>query len=207
MPLRLWHTSLSRGDSERSSEPRYAPGNTPPAILSGTSSDCLDATWANEREPKRKAHPVGPDEDTRSVTSGEFRCLRCGFELWMPVARLRVSSLGLYDDARFPGRCLLALDEHHEDLATMPGPLAAEFLEDARLAGRAIRAAVVADRVNYAVLGNVVSHVHFHLVPRVIAGDPAPQKAPWESPLLKEPLQQADRKRIMGALQEYIRQC
>jgi len=40
---------------------------------------------------------------------GKYRCATCGFELHHPIATLSVSALGLYDDARFPGRCILAL--------------------------------------------------------------------------------------------------
>jgi diadenosine tetraphosphate (Ap4A) HIT family hydrolase len=103
-------------------------------------------------------------------------------ELWRPLVKLNVSTLGLYDDERYPGRCLLVLDEHWEDLATVPENLACDLLADARRAASAVQKAVGADRINYAVLGNVEPHVHFHLIPRRWSEDPAPGRSPWHAP-------------------------
>jgi len=47
------------------------------------------------------------------VTVG-YECDQCRFDLWLPVASLFVSELGFYDDARFPGRCILAFRDHAE---------------------------------------------------------------------------------------------
>ncbi|MCF6506859.1 HIT domain-containing protein [Blastococcus sp. MG754426] len=117
-----------------------------------------------------------------------YTCSRCGMSLWHPVADLEVSTLGLYDDARYPGRCLLVVHEHFDDLATMPEELANAALADARRAALAIKDAVAADRINYAVLGNVISHVHFHLIPRRWTLDPAPGLSPWQTAQPATPL-------------------
>ncbi len=111
-----------------------------------------------------------------------FSCSHCGFALWLPVASLNVSTLGLYDDARFPGRCILALNEHAEDFALMSDDLAFDFILDARLAARAIAEAMAVPRVNYAILGNAEPHVHFHLIPRNPDVDPVPNRSPWNHP-------------------------
>lgn len=129
-----------------------------------------------------------------------YVCATCGFALWRPLRRLSVSVLGLYDDGRFPGRCLLALDAHHDDLALVPPDLLAAYMADVQAAGSAIAAATGADRINYAVLGNAVPHVHFHLVPRVRASDPVPDKAPWETPLPKELLDPEERAAVSAAI-------
>lgn len=116
-------------------------------------------------------------------------CETCKFDLHHVVGRLKISTLGLYDDARFPGRALLSLDDHHDDLATMPIELAQKFLVDMRCAALAIQRATGADRMNYAVLGNAVPHVHAHLIPRIREGDPVPNKAPWAHPDPVQPLE------------------
>ena len=120
--------------------------------------------------------------------------------LWHPIAPLSVSTLGLYDDDRYPGRCLLVLEEHYDDMSTMPEKLAQELLVDARRAARAIRAAVGADRINYAVLGNAISHVHYHLIPRVSNADPAPGRSPWQTDLPNRFLHSGDRQQIIAAI-------
>ena len=116
--------------------------------------------------------------------------------LWHPLVDLTVSTLGLYDDARYPGRCLLVLHEHVEDMTSMPNDLACALLGDARRAGFAIQQAVQADRINYAVLGNVVPHMHYHLVPRRWQIDPAPGLSPWQTSEPVRPLPSADRRVI-----------
>jgi diadenosine tetraphosphate (Ap4A) HIT family hydrolase len=112
----------------------------------------------------------------------EMTCYTCDFTLFHVITELRCSTLGLYDDARFPGRCILSLRAHYDDLIDVPRTLVIEFFDDMRCAGAAIKAVTGADRINYAILGNAVSHVHAHLIPRVTGGDPVPNRAPWAHP-------------------------
>lgn len=109
-----------------------------------------------------------------------YRCEVCRFELWLPIAQLDVSTLGLYDDARFPGRCLLVLDEHFEDLREVPPDLASGFMHDTQRVASAIAKVVIPDRLNYAILGNVVPHIHMHIIPRTRRADPNFRRPPWE---------------------------
>ncbi|MEW6280783.1 MAG: HIT family protein [Candidatus Eremiobacterota bacterium] len=133
----------------------------------------------------------------------EYRCAVCSFRLWQPIARLGVSTLGLYDDARFPGRCLLVLNEHHDDFSTLNPELTARFVADVQLVGRAIRTALSPVRVNYALLGNAEPHVHFHLIPRY-PDDPVPDQAPWKHPDRATNLPEPERRRVVAALQEAL---
>ena len=57
-------------------------------------------------------------------------CHSCGFELYHPVAESATTRLGLYDDARFPGRCILMLQAHYTSLEQVP-PEAIERLVQA----------------------------------------------------------------------------
>lgn len=117
-----------------------------------------------------------------------YGCEICGFKLYVPVAELRVSWLGLYDDARYPGRCLVVLNEHHEHLQQLDRDLRHHFLDDIDVAMRAIADVTEAERVNMAVLGNTEPHLHGHLIPRVPDGDPVPDRPHWEDPRPRPPL-------------------
>jgi diadenosine tetraphosphate (Ap4A) HIT family hydrolase len=119
---------------------------------------------------------------------GNFSCHVCGFKLWLPVTQLRRSALGLYDDARFPGRCILVFTSHEEQLWDLDAEVAADFLEDARDAARAIARATASPRVNYAILGNTDPHLHWHLIPRFPDREPSPERPPWEHPGPASPL-------------------
>ena len=111
-----------------------------------------------------------------------YRCELCGFSLWRPIARFGVSFLGLYDDSRFPGRCILVLQEHAERWESLPTALLHDFVDDSQIAMKAISMATNCDRVNMAVLGNTDAHVHYHLIPRISKFEPNPQRSPWSDP-------------------------
>ena len=129
-----------------------------------------------------------------------YKCLQCGFTLWHPIARFSCSTLGLYDDDRFPGRCLLALDRHFDDFAVLSPDETLAFAQDAQRAARAIRAATGAERINYAILGNVERHLHFHLIPRIGRTDAIPDKSPWLHPRDAEPLDRQTREHLISRI-------
>jgi diadenosine tetraphosphate (Ap4A) HIT family hydrolase len=144
--------------------------------------------------------------DRNAGTNVEFVCPVCSFELWLPLANLKVSVLGLYDDVRFPGRCILALNNHVEDFSAIEGRLACDFFQDCQTAARAIQRAMNISRVNVAILGNEIAHVHFHLIPRRPLDEPIPNRPPWEHPEPKHRLSEIDRLTISTHIkQELIR--
>jgi diadenosine tetraphosphate (Ap4A) HIT family hydrolase len=140
----------------------------------------------------------------RPESAKSYACFTCGFELWVPLVTLEVSTLGLYDDSRFPGRSILALHDHYEDLGNVEPDTLQRFVLDVRRAGAAIKAATGADRMNYAVLGNVEPHVHFHIIPRVRAVDPVPNRPPWEHPSPASPLPADEIQRLSAAIIEEL---
>lgn len=131
-------------------------------------------------------------------------CLTCGFKLWLPVVRLRTSYLGLYDDARFPGRSLLVLADHVEDLTALSQKTACEFLEDARDSARAIQSITGSPRINYAILGNTEPHLHWHLIPRQPDAEDRPQRPVWEDPRPAAPLGADEVTRLIGQLRSTL---
>ena len=133
-----------------------------------------------------------------------YTCPQCELALWQPIARLTCSTLGLYDDVRFPGRCLLVFHKHVEDFAALDSQDTLAFIEDAKRAARAIQAATKAPRINYAILGNAEPHLHFHLVPRLDAEDPVPGKSPWNHPDEATPLPAATREKLVAKIAAHI---
>lgn len=113
-----------------------------------------------------------------------WACPSCGFELWVPVDAPALSStvVGLYDDGRFPGRCLVVHREHHEHLDALPDAALAAFWADVARVGGAVRRLTGAAKVNYAVLGNATRHLHAHVIPRQPAAEDLPTRPPWNDP-------------------------
>jgi diadenosine tetraphosphate (Ap4A) HIT family hydrolase len=95
---------------------------------------------------------------------------------------LAVSELGIYADARFPGRSLLAYRNHAENLDELPKPDLAALWNDAITVGSLLRSVVGATRINYAVLGNVERHLHIHIIPRKPELEPLPTRSAWSDP-------------------------
>jgi diadenosine tetraphosphate (Ap4A) HIT family hydrolase len=102
---------------------------------------------------------------------------------WIKVAKLSVSTLYLDRNQTYRGHCQLIYDNAHiEGLENLQGGDFARFADDLYRAAGAISRACLPDRMNYASLGNVVPHVHWHLVPRY-KSDPR-----WGAPIYKSNL-------------------
>lgn len=143
------------------------------------------------------AEAITPRSDTEA-------CALCGFELWEPIVSLDVSGVGLYDDARFPGRTLVSLSHHYEHLDDLPPELAARFMHDIQTTARALREALSVQRANVAILGNQEPHVHAHVIPRYPETEPRPFNAPWQDTRQRHPLTDTDRHRLIPQLRLHL---
>src|SRR5262245_39186442 len=86
---------------------------------------------------------------------------------WLLVAKLSSSTLYLDRNQTYRGHCQLIYDGAHiEGLESLSPEDFGRFTQDLHRAARAIAHVCQPDRMNYASLGNVVPHLHWHLVPR-----------------------------------------
>ncbi len=131
-------------------------------------------------------------------------CKDCGFELWFPIANLGVSNLGFYNDARFIGRSILSIIDHHDYLEDVDRPTRLAFMDDIAEASRAIKLATKCSRVNVAILGNAEAHVHAHLIPRYPELEDRPYEAPWVDPRPKIKLDDKDVDRFVQKISYQI---
>lgn len=120
-----------------------------------------------------------PDSTLRNPTQSDLGCPHCGFTLWVPIAESCHTTLGLYDDSRFPGRSIIRLKDHFEDLSDLPPDTLIGFMRDIQIAQRAIQSVTRSARVNVAILGNREHHVHAHLIPRFPHAEEFPDCSPW----------------------------
>jgi diadenosine tetraphosphate (Ap4A) HIT family hydrolase len=104
-------------------------------------------------------------------------------EFWDLVAPLSVSSLYLAKNQTYRGQCTLVFDLRH---AARPDELSTEewlaFCADLYAAQRAVVTVTTPDHINIESLGNVVPHLHWHIIPRYV-GD-----ARWGMPIWTTPL-------------------
>lgn len=108
-----------------------------------------------------------------------FGCSSCGFELFTPISAMPNSLVGLYDDARFPGRCIVSAKNHSESFDEWDDETTLLFMRDIKAVSKAIKTVTGSDRVNFSILGNTVAHVHAHLIPRYPELEKNPGKSPW----------------------------
>ncbi len=111
---------------------------------------------------------------------------------WDLVARLPVSSLYLTANQAYRGRCQLIFDPRHvariDELS--PDEWAA-LSADIYAAQRAIVHVVRPDHVNVESLGNVVPHLHWHIIPRY-ERDPRWGEPVWQPAGEVEPFARLD---------------
>lgn len=94
------------------------------------------------------------------------------------IARMPTGLAILNVDQRYRGRSLLIFERHLEDITELTPAEFAAFGEDMRRLSAAVARTSGAERMNHALLGNVVPHVHWHVIPRT-PDDPNWGAPPW----------------------------
>lgn len=87
------------------------------------------------------------------------------------------------------GYVCLVLQQHAVELHDLDDAQAAAFLRDVRRVSRAVAELTGAVKLNYEVHGNVLPHLHMHVLPRYI-GDPyetRPIDLAWGDPAVYAP--------------------
>jgi diadenosine tetraphosphate (Ap4A) HIT family hydrolase len=105
---------------------------------------------------------------------------------WNDDSDLRIiefdhSYVVLNRDQFFPGYCLLFTKEHVTELFHLDRVVRAELIENINQVAQALYTVFQPDKLNYELLGNMVPHMHWHLVPRY-ATEPL-----WPRPIWAEP--------------------
>lgn len=94
------------------------------------------------------------------------------------VATLPECQVVLADEQLYRGYCILFLRDHAEHLADLPFDRQQRVWDDVARVAAAVRKTVEPVRLNYACLGNLTTHVHWHVIPRH-ADDPEPLHPIW----------------------------
>jgi ATP adenylyltransferase len=95
-----------------------------------------------------------------------FYCTDAHQDYMKEICRLSASTVYLNNEQEYRGRCVVALNEHHTELFHLPAPLRAAYMDDVAAVAQAVQRAFAAEKINYAVYGDIDSHVHFHVVPK-----------------------------------------
>jgi len=119
-------------------------------------------------------------------------CTRWQDEPQLRIAELKHSLVMLNRDQFFPGYTLVFTRTHVTELFHLDKEMRQELMEEVNAVAAALADLFRPAKMNYELLGNMVPHMHWHLVPR-FTDDPL-----WPRPIWSEP----HAENILG-MQEY----
>jgi diadenosine tetraphosphate (Ap4A) HIT family hydrolase len=96
------------------------------------------------------------------------------------VAELQTGYFVLADNQHIPGYTIFLAKRCVPELHDLPNAERTQFLEEMAVAAEATFRAFKPRKLNYELLGNSVSHLHWHLFPRY-DDDPNPQWPVWNN--------------------------
>lgn len=123
-------------------------------------------------------------------------CDRWQTDADLRIAELEHSYLILNRDQFFPGYCLLFTKQHQTELFQLDQTVRQGMMEEVTRTAQALATCFQPDKLNYELLGNMVPHIHWHLIPRFR------RDALWPRPIWSEPHQE-----LQLAADEYRQRC
>lgn len=87
-------------------------------------------------------------------------------DLMIEISTLKVSTLYLFKEQTYEGRCVLAYKGHQNHLTELDDKEYELYMKDLARAAKAMMKAVNPDKINYGAYSDKLSHLHFHLVPK-----------------------------------------
>ncbi len=103
------------------------------------------------------------------VSSAE--CLYCQrndlqHSLMIEICDLKVSTLFLFKEQSYPGRCVIAYKDHVNELFELSEIERNLFMADVCNVAQAIQKAFLPNKINYGAYSDKLPHLHFHIVPK-----------------------------------------
>lgn len=93
-------------------------------------------------------------------------CVNAGGEVLWQDEHCRVVRVGGAEGLAFPGFCRVVWNTHVREMSDLPAAARAHLLDVVVAVEAAVRATVRPHKINLASFGNVVPHLHWHVIPR-----------------------------------------
>lgn len=117
---------------------------------------------------------------------------------------LKYGSLFLNLHQQYKGRCLFVLNNHHENYHELESDVFGGFNEEVKIIGAVINQIFKPDLINYAILGNHIQHVHWHIIPRY-KDDSNWGGPPWPSKNIE--LRDAEYIELVNLIKNHLLDC
>ena len=110
-----------------------------------------------------------------TMTTALPDCLYCRkdqrlTDLMIEITPLQVSTLYLFKEQTYRGRCVVAYHGHVNELFELSDTELALFTQDVARAARAMKKAFNPAKINYGAYSDKLPHLHMHLVPKYADG-------------------------------------
>ncbi|MFU0824178.1 HIT family protein [Clostridium sp.] len=87
-------------------------------------------------------------------------------DLMIKVCKLNASTVYLFREQTYRGRCVVAYDEHVNELYELGEKELEIYMKDVTKAAAAIKKAFSPNKINYGAYSDKLPHLHFHIVPK-----------------------------------------
>jgi diadenosine tetraphosphate (Ap4A) HIT family hydrolase len=114
---------------------------------------------------------IGYGEGADVYMHKDNNCMHCTKDqrlqdLMVEVCELKVSTLYLFKDQTYKGRCLLSFKGHKSELFELTKDELHMYAEDLAQAAAAVQQVFQPDKINYGAYSDKLPHLHFHIVPK-----------------------------------------
>lgn len=102
-------------------------------------------------------------------------CLYCNKnqtqkDLMIEICELRASTVFLFKEQTYKGRCIVAYKGHATELYELEGEALLAYMEDVNLVARTINELFNPAKINYGAYSDKLPHLHIHLAPKYVDG-------------------------------------
>jgi len=82
------------------------------------------------------------------------------------ICELKVSTVFLFREQTYRGRCIVAYKDHNVELYDLKGNDLLAYMEDVNKVARALKEIFSPAKINYGAYSDKLPHLHMHLVPK-----------------------------------------
>ncbi|ULT57588.1 HIT family protein [Neobacillus drentensis] len=86
--------------------------------------------------------------------------------LMIEIAKLDVSTVFLFKEQTYTGRCNVVYKDHVKELFELDPEELAAFMNDVKRVAAAIDKTFQPNKINYGAYGDTLHHLHMHIVPK-----------------------------------------
>lgn len=87
-------------------------------------------------------------------------------DLMIEVCQLNASTVYLFKEQSYKGRCVVAYKDHVNELFELEDADLELYMKDVKKVAAAIKKAFSPNKINYGAYSDKLPHLHFHIVPK-----------------------------------------